>query len=231
MSKCLGIKNPSERTVGNWLALLILLHYKDQAFPSYAMIFQHLGSLKTAIKGCGKKFKLPLRSSYPKLPTQLDEKTMKVYFPPKSPPAYVDMPRFEVVAKCHIPLRRNSKLLKEEKARTSQLAAQSSLQQPQQVAAAATSNNQGDAPLPLWAQEMKRDNELSKRLHEENMQLKQALANKQKKKKPRLALRSKAEAHCACVATIMVRNGPSSFKCCWASSSRDHWSSSLCLGI
>ena len=67
------------------------------------------------MKNCTIKFPLPLRAEYPKTPGELDDASYKVMFTKKQPPTYVNPPRFEIIANGHIPLRRNSKLLVNER--------------------------------------------------------------------------------------------------------------------
>ena len=120
-----GLRKVHEQTYKHWLCMLILLHYTG-AFPSYKLIFQHLAALKKAVKSVTQKFPLPLKPKLPRLPSELGEQELGVYFP-TDPPVVLQLERYENVLG-HIPLRKDNALLVAEEKELQAQAASSRVQ-------------------------------------------------------------------------------------------------------
>ena len=110
----IGIIHPHEQTYRWWLAITLLLHYKDN-LPTYTSIFALLNELKSNVEvaRCTPPFALLHR--YPAMPHELPEAILTRMFP-NDQPVVTHVPRLVLTAKHHIPLRKNAKLITEEKA-------------------------------------------------------------------------------------------------------------------
>ena len=106
----LGCQHPHEQTLKFWLTLALLQHF--DVYPSYQKVFDYLGVFKAAVKDCRKKTKIPPMATYPKNPHELPEPVFRLMFPEDDPPIAITIERFAATAKSHVPLRKNSKLLK-----------------------------------------------------------------------------------------------------------------------
>ena len=155
MSNKLGIYSPHERTYRYWLCLVLMSHFKN--WPRYKLIHNYLVELKQALKNVRKKWPLPLVSEFPDNPHALPEAIYKQMYG-DTPPIVATMEHFEVTARCHIPLRKNSKLITMEKAA---LAAKA--EQPDHASAGVKEDPAGNVNLnpvkseeeaPAWAQKI-----------------------------------------------------------------------------
>ena len=73
---------------------------------------EYVRVFKVAVKDCRKKTKIPPMATYPKNPHELPEPVFRLMFPDDDPPIAINLERFAATAKSHVPLRKNSKLLK-----------------------------------------------------------------------------------------------------------------------
>ena len=116
----LGCTQPHEQTYASWLTLVLLSHYT--VWPKYSLVYsllqQFKGDLKTVRKG--KKCTFAKIASYPRMPHELPTEIFEIMFPDGTP-IVVEIPRFQVTADNHVPLRKNSKLIRNELAADGQL--------------------------------------------------------------------------------------------------------------
>ena len=80
------------------------------AWPSYKLVHEYLRCLKSAIASQRKKATIPRIAQYPQVPHELPDAVFAAIFGDEHPITIV-IERFCVVAKHHVPLRRNSRLI------------------------------------------------------------------------------------------------------------------------
>jgi len=107
----LGCTHPHEQTYKNWLTLVLLSHYT--VWPRYSLVYSLLQQFKGDVRTLRKKCPFPKIASYPEVPFALPTEIFEIMFPDE-PPIVIDIPRFQVTADNHVPLRKNSKLIKNE---------------------------------------------------------------------------------------------------------------------
>ena len=90
---------------------MLLSHF--QVWPRYKLVNELLQSCKKEVTAHRKKFASPPMSVYPKQPTALPQPIFDHIFGDE-PPLMVSIDRFNAIANAHVPLRKNSKLIKEE---------------------------------------------------------------------------------------------------------------------
>ena len=112
LANTLGCTHPHEQTYKHWLAMILLLHF--DVWPRYKQVFELLNLFKVEVKSVRKKCALP-KALYPKTPHAVSEHVFAHLFPDE-PPIAIELERFYVTAKSHVPLRKNSKLIKNEEA-------------------------------------------------------------------------------------------------------------------
>ena len=111
LANTLGCTHPQEKTAGAWTALVLLCHF--QKWPKYKTVNGYFTRLKSDIRDCRKPWPLPKLAVYPKSPHELPDAMYQHIFGDE-PPAGFSLERFEVAARCHVPLRKNSKLIRNE---------------------------------------------------------------------------------------------------------------------
>ena len=110
----IGLRNPDEWTFAWALSLVIVSHF--ETLPMYKQISAMLGDLKTSFRSSSAVWPLEVITKYPESPAGLPwDVYQHVYADEK--PVEERVPRLRTVAKSHIPLRRNSRLLVEERRR------------------------------------------------------------------------------------------------------------------
>ena len=107
-----GCNNPNEQTLKQWLAFLLICHFKF-GWPSYTSIFNTLIQLKQVVASSRKPFPFAIIMKYPTAPYQLPEAQFKYLYPDEEPDT-TPTPALARIANHHIPLRKNSKLLTED---------------------------------------------------------------------------------------------------------------------
>ena len=107
----IGIRNPDEYTYAYALATLIIIHFT--IFPKYKQIYSFLNELQQAFRSSLTVWPDGKIVQYPEDPGQLPEDAFRHAYPDEQPVAQ-SLPRLKNVAKNHIPLRKNSDLLRDE---------------------------------------------------------------------------------------------------------------------
>ena len=105
--------SPHEQTYKHWLAFLLLLHFGDK-FPKYKIIHGLLLDMKSAVTTAKKKPPFALIKKYPKFPSELPQAIADAIYD-VSQPTMTSVPRLAITAKFHIPLRKKSKLITQER--------------------------------------------------------------------------------------------------------------------
>ena len=161
----LGCTHPHEQTYKNWLTLVLLSHYT--VWPRYSLVYsllqQFKGDLKTVRKG--KKCTFAKIASYPRMPHELPTEIFEIMFPDETP-IVVEIPRFQVTADNHVPLRKNSKLIRNELAaegKTERSSSDPSLPKPkleqalQRVKEESQGSDSQESVAPEWVRRMVTD--------------------------------------------------------------------------
>ena len=116
----LGCCKPREQTYKHWLTLILLSHF--EVWPRYQKVYELLLQLKAEVRSCRKKWASPPIAVYPRVPHELPDHIFRHIYGTEEP-IVVDIERFAVTAKHHVPLRKNSKLITMEKKREAEAAA------------------------------------------------------------------------------------------------------------
>ena len=156
LANTLGCVCPHEQTYRFWLTLVLQLHC--QKWPKYKAVHGYLLDLKQALKDCKKKWPLPKIAAYPKVPQELPESVFNHIYGNEEPSPIV-LERYEVSARCHVPLRKNSKLIVNEEKRAGLPAEVAGgrapeTNKPQSVAATPVVTVQDEEEMPLWAKRL-----------------------------------------------------------------------------
>ena len=114
----LGCTHPHEQTYKNWLTLVLLSHYT--VWPRYSLVYSLLHQFKGDVRTLRKKCSFAKIASYPQVPFELPTEIFEIMFPDEAP-IVVEIPRFQVTADNHVPLRKTSKLIRNELAADGQL--------------------------------------------------------------------------------------------------------------
>ena len=114
----LGCTHPHEQTYKNWLTLVLLSHYT--VWPRYSLVYSLLQQFKGDVRTLRKKCSFTKIASYPQVPFELPTEIFEIMFPDEAP-IVVEIPRFQITADNHMPLRKNSKLIRNELAADGQL--------------------------------------------------------------------------------------------------------------
>ena len=108
----LGVTNPHEQTYRALMALLALVGF--EVFPKYRCLFNVLGDLKDCFNAVRGTYPHGHLVKYPNAPSDLPVAMYNFAYDESDPPVAVELDRYEVVCRFHIPLRKNSKLLTDE---------------------------------------------------------------------------------------------------------------------
>ena len=108
-----GCNHPHEQTYKWWLAMLVRLHF-DNSWPTYKAIFSLLTDMKQCVDVSRKRFPFPSLRHYPKSPHDLPP-AMFTHIYGTELPAPIVIARLSMTASKYIPLRKNSKLLADER--------------------------------------------------------------------------------------------------------------------
>jgi len=106
----LGVRWAHEQTMKWALALLLVAHFPE--LPSYPEIFKLLHDFKHAVDTMRKESDAPYLIHYPPFPAELPEEIRRQAYDDADPPVSVHLEGMDVVADNHIPMRKNSKLLR-----------------------------------------------------------------------------------------------------------------------
>ena len=109
----MGCTHPHEKTYRAWLTLLILEHF--EVWPKYQVVHNYLLTFKNDVVDVRKPWPFAKIPEYPKVPSELDPAVFKHMYPGDDLPTVVVHDQFHATCK-HAPLRKNSKLLTQEKA-------------------------------------------------------------------------------------------------------------------
>ena len=102
-----------EKTYKWMLAVLLAVQYKDKETPDAHFIYNKLQELKQAKEAVTKYYPHTVLSKYPESPSELDSMMFAYAYPDAADkPVSVKLPGLQAIAN-RIPLRSNSKLLKE----------------------------------------------------------------------------------------------------------------------
>ena len=126
----LGCTSPHEQTYKVWLTLALLSHYA--VWPRYQIVYDLLQEFKGNVRDCKTKCVFPKKASYPSVPHELPEAEFNHMFGDEAP-IVIDIPRFHITAKNHVPLRKNSKLITNELKAVARLKAEPIEPTPEQV--------------------------------------------------------------------------------------------------
>lgn len=144
----LGCTHPSERSKGDWLTLVLMLHF--EVWPRYQVVYDYLQTLKREIIAHRQKYPFPKLTRFPRVPTELPDR-MFTYIFGDDPPTVVQLERFEATTK-HVPLRKNSKLISAEKKRdTTGTPQPSQMQLPSQPMLPSKIDKPDESTPPSWA--------------------------------------------------------------------------------
>ena len=108
-----GCNHPHEQTYKWWLAMLVRLHF-DNGWPTCNAIFSLLADMKQCVEISRKRFPFPALRHYPKSPHDLFP-AMFTHIYGTELPAPIVIDRLSITASKYIPLRRNSKMLTDER--------------------------------------------------------------------------------------------------------------------
>ena len=159
----LGCTHPHEQTYKNWLTLVLLSHYT--VWPRYSLVYSLLQQFKGDVRTLRKKCSFTKIASYPQVPFELPTEIFEIMFPDE-PPTVIDIPRFQVTADNHVPLRKNSKLIKNELAaagKTERSSSDPSLPKPkleqalQRVKEESQGSDSQESVAPEWVRRMVTD--------------------------------------------------------------------------
>jgi len=106
-----GIWSPSEKTCGMWLSFIVCMHF--ETLPQYDKLFSYLTDFKAMIIASRKTTSFPTIWNYPRSPEMLPEATHVAIFGDELVPFAVSIPKLKDVFENHMPLRKTSKLLKQ----------------------------------------------------------------------------------------------------------------------
>lgn len=112
-ANAMGVTNPDEQALKWLLAILLLAHY--ESLPSYKEIYQKLQELKACFATERKAFPFERMIVYPDTPHELSEDIYSHAYTGDDVPVSCYVPGLTNIAENHIPLRKNSKLLKQGK--------------------------------------------------------------------------------------------------------------------
>jgi hypothetical protein len=105
----LGVNHPDEQCLKWLLALLVVVCYDE--LPDYKLIYAKLSDLKQAFIAERKAYPLAHVAEYPQTPSELSADMFKYAYGDEQP-VTVYLQGINGIAENHIPLRKNSKLLK-----------------------------------------------------------------------------------------------------------------------
>jgi hypothetical protein len=106
-----GCTHPHEQTYRHWLTLVLLCHY--DVWPLYKTVYGHLQYMKDCVATCRKQWSLPRLATYPQMPHELPPHIYQHIFQ-HGDPIVLKLDRFDVMANHHVPLRKNSLLIRNE---------------------------------------------------------------------------------------------------------------------
>jgi hypothetical protein len=108
--KLIGLNHTDELTMAFAVALLTIHH--DDKLPSYKNVFSRYNDFKVAFKCCTRIWPFGFISVYPSSPSELPDEMRKHAYADEQPSGY-DVHRLKFVATKQVPMRSNSKLLRQ----------------------------------------------------------------------------------------------------------------------
>jgi hypothetical protein len=110
--KLIGLGHTDALTMAYAVALLTIHH--DDTLPSYKNIFSRYNDFKVAFKASARIWPFSFIDEYPSSPSELPEEVRHHAYADEQPSGY-DVPRLKLVATKKVPMRGNSKLLRQPK--------------------------------------------------------------------------------------------------------------------
>ena len=110
-SNLVGCTHPHEQTVRQWIALICLSAFTD--LPSHHEIYKLVNDYKASAEAGRKPHAFSHRLVYPDHPSELPSCVFAYAYTTDNPPHPIALTGIEDVAKNHVPLRKNSKPLKQ----------------------------------------------------------------------------------------------------------------------